>query len=194
MEETIKHHHKKKATLQPKTPSHIYWMLNKAHYHHKYRNHKFGSNSGKYWGLPFYHDKFPTSLNLNGAKPNSLTAVQNLPAINIPVWCPSFPFNIQYLNVFRTALSLMRIYLSSSSKLKRKNASILHMPNWLKANMNSSQMETPLAQQGGQMVDVPTNATWALRLPGTTSGGKEKETDLELLCLTGASSRNRVSE
>lgn len=44
------------------------------------------------------------------------------------------------------------------------------------------------------MVDVPTNATWALWLPGTTSGGKEKETDLELLCFTGASSRNRVSE
>lgn len=44
------------------------------------------------------------------------------------------------------------------------------------------------------MADVPTNATWALWLPGTTSGGKEKETDLELLCFTGASSRNRVSE
>lgn len=55
-------------------------------------------------------------------------------------------------------------------------------------------MELPLAKQGEQMVDLPINATWALRLPGTTSGGKEKETDLELLCFAGASSRNRVSE
>lgn len=55
-------------------------------------------------------------------------------------------------------------------------------------------MELPLARQGGRMVDVPTNATWALWLPGTTSGGKEKETDLELLCFNGASSRNRVAE
>ena len=55
-------------------------------------------------------------------------------------------------------------------------------------------MELPLAVQGGQMVDVPTSATWALWVPGTTSGGKEKKTDLELLCFTCGSSRNRVSE
>ena len=56
-------------------------------------------------------------------------------------------------------------------------------------------MERPLAEQEeDKMVDVPTNATWAPWLPGTTSGGKEKETDLELLCFTGAISRNRVFE
>lgn len=44
------------------------------------------------------------------------------------------------------------------------------------------------------MVDIPTTATWALWLPGTTSGGKEKETALELLYVVGARSRNRVSE
>lgn len=44
------------------------------------------------------------------------------------------------------------------------------------------------------MVDIPTNATWALWLPSTTFGGKEKEMDLEPLCIIGASSRNRVSE
>lgn len=68
------------------------------------------------------------------------------------------------------------------------------MSNLLKIDINCTWIEVPLAKQGGQMVDVPTNATWALRLPGTTSAGKEKETDLELLCFNGASSRNRVFE
>ena len=76
--------------------------------HNKYGNPKFGSNWGKYRALPFYHDKYPTSLNLNGAKPNSQTAVQNLPAINIPVWCPSFPFSStrQHLNVLQDGAEL----------------------------------------------------------------------------------------
>lgn len=45
-----------------------------------------------------------------------------------------------------------------------------------------------------KIVDVPTNATWALWLPGTTSGGKEKEMDVELFNFNGSTSRNSVSE
>lgn len=80
----------------------------KRHCHNKNSNPKFGSNWGKSWALPSYHDKYPTSLNLNGAKPNSQTAVQNLPAINIPVWCPSFPFSFtrQYPNVLQDGAEL----------------------------------------------------------------------------------------
>lgn len=44
------------------------------------------------------------------------------------------------------------------------------------------------------MADIPTSAVWALWLPGTTFGGKEKEMDLELLCVSGVGSRNKVSE